>query len=1133
MIEKKIMIIIVISSLLIQGLCLPIGASGVTNHLNRALLLPHPPIRIESDAGFSASNGVIAGDGSSSNPFIIENWSINASQSDGIVINYTTVYFVIMNCEIYDGHHNENSGIVLNTVKHGVIKNISLLDDDYGMDIYLSNNLILENLIIINCSKGVYITQSADVQILNSKISNDYPSDYCYNPSGITISGSQNVVVINCTIDNDNGGVSQADINGIVILYSTNVTIEDCYIFNNTRDGIYVSGGIEIKLLNCHIFNNGIDGIGMDEWSVLDIENNQIYDNIDDGIRLWIDAGNTRIRNNNIYGNAVGIIIGCYERCILENNNIHDNWGEGVALFGEYFTLYNNTISHSNSNLYIFNPSQYDFIKWEIPSNNTVDGRPIYFWTNRTDLQVPSDAGLIGLINCRNIKIEGADLAHNSFGIMLMTSLNISVVNSTITDVDTAIFGDHSNISIISNKISKSAYGIFLSNCMGFLIQNNDLRFEGEVSENDRYSGIDITDSITGMIINNHISGSYENGISIENGRNISVQGNDIVDSKEGIYLGSDSISIKDNVIINMSKVGIYIYGSNDTIENNTISDSDEYGIDMFFSEFNSIKGNKLFSNEDGIILIGKSNNNIIQENIVLKNNIGIVIKKSNWYSDYGAVPTTNTIYNNYFENNINYRVDLSNNFWSIEPKHGRNIVGGNYLGGNYWSDFYGSDNNGDFLADVKYPYGPGDMHPLLKAPPVIDQTKDNPRTGEAFDFNVSVFLKNGTANVSVEYWLDTGPRTILGMNQVEGDLLGGDYNRSIMIPLNAMWLHYIFIAISDHEEVYKTYESLVLVRDLLPPNIMDVNGTPTTGDNFLLQFNISDNIEIKRSFVIYWFDQQSGLGPFDLIDSINISIPMQASILHYSVTAVDRTGNVRIYVGSKDIIDNRPPTIVDVSGIPQTGDAFELKFEINDNRGIMDAEVVYWSKNQKNVQVLTHQFGYYHCTIIVPKDSIELNYTVTAWDFHSNSGVYNGSQKVKDTLKPTISDLSKGTANKGDKVTFTASVKDNIDIKSVNIYYWVDGSGEEIQMRQNGDIYSARIWVPDNCHNFTYIIYSKDGGGNIAQTSPKTLELHPSRTSIDYNWIIGIIICVIALVPILIYYKRSKIKEHEKKNRP
>jgi hypothetical protein len=42
-----------------------------------AAATPHDPIEISGNAGFTLGNGVVSGTGSSSDPYIIEGWSIS------------------------------------------------------------------------------------------------------------------------------------------------------------------------------------------------------------------------------------------------------------------------------------------------------------------------------------------------------------------------------------------------------------------------------------------------------------------------------------------------------------------------------------------------------------------------------------------------------------------------------------------------------------------------------------------------------------------------------------------------------------------------------------------------------------------------------------------------------------------------------------------------------------------------------------------------------------------------------------------------------------------------------------------------------------------------------------------------
>ena len=70
----------------------------------------HAPIFINGNGGFIVgTNGVTGGSGTESDPFIIEDWSIDASFTDGIRMENADVHFIIRNCRIYNaalrGYH--------------------------------------------------------------------------------------------------------------------------------------------------------------------------------------------------------------------------------------------------------------------------------------------------------------------------------------------------------------------------------------------------------------------------------------------------------------------------------------------------------------------------------------------------------------------------------------------------------------------------------------------------------------------------------------------------------------------------------------------------------------------------------------------------------------------------------------------------------------------------------------------------------------------------------------------------------------------------------------------------------------------------------------------------------------------
>ncbi|MEW6070565.1 MAG: right-handed parallel beta-helix repeat-containing protein, partial [Candidatus Thermoplasmatota archaeon] len=106
-------------------------------------LTPHAPIYISGNSGFTAANGVVAGNGTKENPYIIEGWEINASSTNGIEIRNTDAHFIIRKCYIYGGKSNYE-GIYFKNVRNGIITNTVLKENFRGAYFLLcSNNTIL------------------------------------------------------------------------------------------------------------------------------------------------------------------------------------------------------------------------------------------------------------------------------------------------------------------------------------------------------------------------------------------------------------------------------------------------------------------------------------------------------------------------------------------------------------------------------------------------------------------------------------------------------------------------------------------------------------------------------------------------------------------------------------------------------------------------------------------------------------------------------------------------------------------------------------------------------------------------------------------------------------------------------
>ena len=227
-----------------------------------------------------------------------------------------------------------------------------------------------------------------------------------------------------------------------------------------------------------------------------------------------------------------------------------------------------------------------------------MDGKPIYYWTNRQDQQVPDDAGFVGVVNSTNITVRDLVLTKNSKGLLFA-------------------FTNNSNIENVS--VSNNYYGIHL-----FGSRNNTITSNAASSNRD--SSIYLEYSSNNTLINNNASNN----------------------DREGIYLGyySNNNMLMNNIASNNDDEGIYLFGrsNNNTLQDNTVSNNDEGIYLTWDANNNTLTNNTANSNHYGI-RIGSSTNNAIHHNNLLDNTLCNACdectnqwdsgSEGNYYSDY------------------------------------------------------------------------------------------------------------------------------------------------------------------------------------------------------------------------------------------------------------------------------------------------------------------------------------------------------------------------------------------------------------------------------------------------------------------------------------------------------------------
>ncbi len=303
------------------------------------------PIRITSNSHFFEYN--FPGEGTPSNPFIIEGYRIKDKDEPSIFIVNVTLSFTIRNCILSS---ISNYGIYIENFMLGAV-NISY------------------NSINSHSSVGIYLKETECRTLI---VANNTLKD---NLNGIVILNCQNeAILINNTFEYNDAGVSIGN--------SPNHEISNNF-FNQNKVGIYSSSNVECTFSNNRFFGTIINttdynkescGIKVSSGYYLNISNN-----LCEGSTKGIHIGNllwSNITNNTCKNNIDGIYVIHASTNIFENNTCTQNERYGFFLyrdeqmFGSYVSVLNNSIYDNKYGIYLEGGTS-DIFCFNNISNNT------------------------------------------------------------------------------------------------------------------------------------------------------------------------------------------------------------------------------------------------------------------------------------------------------------------------------------------------------------------------------------------------------------------------------------------------------------------------------------------------------------------------------------------------------------------------------------------------------------------------------------------------------------------------------------------------------------------------------------------------------------------------------------------
>ncbi len=359
-------------------------------------------IKIYGNWSVAASYDWCRGNGSYSNPYIIENITLNASSSPthiGIYIfNSKNAYFIIRNCTIFGSPigYSPGGGIYLQATCNGTIYNNNCSNNGepgIGISYLCENNTIIENIVDHNRNYGIYLSKSK-----NNTISKNWAN---FNgDTGIYSIESENNTINENNLNGNNIGIHLMGATNHTEVKKNTLKNNQIYIYeshNNTiiensieNSGISVYNSLNTTITDNTVLNDFQFGICLRYSNFSIVSRNYLEDHAMAGIYLENTEQNL-ITSNIARNNLRGIILGCSNNNIVSDNTIEKNSEDGILVSSSNSnTFYRNSINDNNIGIML------------VESNNNIIRKNIFLGNGQCIAETNCSGNIIENNFCSN-----------------------------------------------------------------------------------------------------------------------------------------------------------------------------------------------------------------------------------------------------------------------------------------------------------------------------------------------------------------------------------------------------------------------------------------------------------------------------------------------------------------------------------------------------------------------------------------------------------------------------------------------------------------------------------------------------------------------------------------------------------
>jgi len=470
--------------------------------------------------------------------------------------------------------------IIKVTADNVTLHNLTVMDyggASKGIWIDGGKNVTIDTCESIGPASGYYL-ENADHALINN-------SDYGTDGNGVYVLSSNNVTVSNCEFYNlFSIGIRCSSSNNISVInnilasnigfYAT--SSNNSYLFNNIiYDYYYLSWGGERDFEGISIFGSGYVATlinntvsyylnGILAHGEMTLKGNDLYHN-----KYGIDIKGTRnrIEGGKIEKNDVGVLFGSssYNNTVEECKIIESNeCGVYIAVTNEGNRLEKcnlsqrstgaadiiidsrTTINISYNNMtrgVMFSDIVDQYPYWDagnLSPTNMVNGKPLYYIKNETDVDISDECGQLILCNCSGVEITDQNISGPYCGITQYLCDDVNLTDSKISDSKYGVYvKDTEKVTISGCYFEGSNRGVISSGSTVIRYINNT--FKGN------YDGINTTSCGSCHITDNTFSYNTK-AIYLDSADGSKIIGN-VLSSSGGLIdlLNSDRCEVTDN----------------------------------------------------------------------------------------------------------------------------------------------------------------------------------------------------------------------------------------------------------------------------------------------------------------------------------------------------------------------------------------------------------------------------------------------------------------------------------------------------------------------------------------------------------------------------------------------------------